>query len=105
VNAAVYYNDSYFSSMPYEWQQAAYSTFLLVETEQTLFDKDWNYNIKQCLKKCEESYGEKDIVLLWPTYPQLGWDNCDQYSFYRDLPCGSAKLRQLAANCTLWEIS
>ena len=43
--------------------------------EKNLYDKNGNYDIKNCLKKYEDNYDGVDVVVLWPTYPQLGFDN------------------------------
>lgn len=63
--------------------------------DKSLYDKNWNYDIKNCLKKYEENYGGVDVVVLWPTYPQLGFDGRSQYDFYKNLPGGIAGLKQL----------
>ena len=79
----------------YKWAATAYSTFFLMANERSLYDENGNYAIKNCLKKYEENYGGVDVVVLWPTYPQLGFDNRSQYEFYRNLPGGMAGLKQL----------
>nr|WP_231780397.1 SUMF1/EgtB/PvdO family nonheme iron enzyme [Spirosoma sp. KNUC1025] len=79
----------------YKWASSAYATYFLMANETSLYDKNGAYDIKNCLKKYEANYGGVDVVVLWPTYPQLGFDNRTQYSFYRNLPGGVAGLKQL----------
>lgn len=79
----------------YKWASSAYTTYFLMTNETTLYNDNGTYNIKNCLKKYEANYGGVDVVVLWPTYPQLGFDNRTQYSFYRNLPGGVAGLKQL----------
>lgn len=79
----------------YKWASSAYSTFFLMANDKNLYDNKGNYNIKNCLKKYEKDYGGVDVVVLWPTYPQLGFDDRTQYSFYRNMPKGIAGLKQL----------
>ena len=63
--------------------------------DRALYDENWHYNIKGYLSNYEKNFGGVDIVLLWAAYPQLGFDNRDQYSFYRNLPGGTASLKAL----------
>ena len=95
LNYLKYEGDNY-QKADYKWASKAYSTFFLMANDKTLYDKNGNYDIKNCLKKYEDNYGGVDVVVLWPTYPQLGFDNRTQYSFYRNLPNGVAGLKQLA---------
>ena len=81
----------------YKWAASAYSTFFLMANEKTLYDKNGNYDLKGCLKKYEDRFGGVDMVVLWPTYPQLGFDDRDQYFFYRNLPGGVEGLKKLCS--------
>ena len=89
------YNGENYRQPDYQWAAKAYSTFFLMANEKSLYDKQENYDIRNCLKKYEADYGGVDVVVLWPTYPQLGFDNRTQYSFYRNLPGGVTGLKQL----------
>ena len=79
----------------YKWASKAYSTYFLMANDKNLYENNGHYDIKNCLKKYEENYGGVDVVVLWPTYPQLGFDNRTQYSFYRNLPEGVMGLKKL----------
>ncbi|QHW00354.1 formylglycine-generating enzyme family protein [Spirosoma endbachense] len=89
------FNGENYQKSEYKWASSAYSTFFLMASETTLYDKNGTYAIRNCLRKYEDSYGGVDVVVLWPTYPQLGFDNRTQYSFYRNLPGGVAGLKQV----------
>lgn len=89
------YEGENYRKSEYKWASKAYSTFFLMANDRALYDNDWNYTIQNCLKKYEEGYGGVDMVLLWPTYPQLGFDNRSQFDFYRNLPGGTAGLKKL----------
>ncbi|WP_159475047.1 SUMF1/EgtB/PvdO family nonheme iron enzyme [Dyadobacter sp. 3J3] len=90
------YNNENYRNQEFKWASQAYSTFFLMANEKTLYDKDGNYDIRACLKKYEQEYGGVDIVVLWPTYPQLGFDNRTQFDFYRNLPGGVEGLKKLS---------
>ena len=95
VLKAINFSDIYYTKPEYQWASKTFSTFFLMANDLHLYDKNWNYNIKDCLDKYESNYGGVDIVLLWATYPQLGFDNRDQFMFYRNLPGGISALRKL----------
>ncbi len=92
----LHYNGDYYAQSQYQWASHAYSTFFLMANDLSLYNQNWGYDIKSCLDKYEKKYGGVDQVLLWATYPQLGFDNRDQYSFYRNLPGSVAALKKLA---------
>jgi formylglycine-generating enzyme required for sulfatase activity len=89
------YNGENYHKKEYKWASSAYATYFLMANDKNLYDKNGHYDIKNCLKKYEENYGGVDVVVLWPTYPQLGFDNRTQYSFYRNLPDGVLGLKKL----------
>ncbi len=91
------YSDAIYRDPGYQWASKAYSMLFLIAFDQNLYDQDWNFQMEEYLENYEANYGGVDIVLLWPTYPQLGFDNRDQFEFYRNLPGGTEGLRELAS--------
>ena len=45
------------------------------------------------LKREAELFGYTDVFGIWPTWPRLGLDQRNQWDLYRDLPGGTAQLR------------
>jgi gamma-glutamyl hercynylcysteine S-oxide synthase len=95
VLISIKYTGENYRKANYKWASTAYSTLFLMANDKSLYDATGNYDIQNCLKKYEENYGGADVIVLWPTYPQLGFDNRNQYAFYRNLPGGVAGLKQL----------
>ena len=89
------YTGKIYDKKEYQWASNAYSTLFLMANDKNLYDKNGKYDIGNYLKKYEADYGGVDVVILWPTYPQLGFDDRDQYSFYRNLPGGIKGLKAL----------
>lgn len=89
------YKGSTYDQTEFAWSTKAFATYFLVPNEVNLYDSNWNMNIKQCLRKYEENYGGVDIVVLFPTYPQLGFDDRDQFEFYNSMPGGVDGIRRL----------
>jgi hypothetical protein len=66
------------------WTQTSY-----IQPQVHTFDRMlWNetgahYTVDRYLDDCERRYGGIDSVLLWPTYPNLGLDERNQYDLIR----------------------
>ena len=54
-----------------------------------------NYTIGRYLADCRERYGGIDAVLVWPTFPQLGLDDRNQFDYIRSMPGGVDGLRSM----------
>ncbi len=95
TRALLHYTSDNYRNQDYKWAASAYSTFFLMANDKSLYDKTGKYDIHTCLANYEAHYGGVDVVVLWSTYPQLGFDGRTQYSFYRNLPGGVAGLKLL----------
>jgi gamma-glutamyl hercynylcysteine S-oxide synthase len=93
--SALQYQGNNYQKKECQWASKAYSTFFLMANDKNLYDKNGNFDIRNCLKKYEDNYSGVDVVVLWPTYPQLGFDDRSQYFFYKNLPGGLPGLKKL----------
>ena len=55
------------------------------------------YTVDRFLTDLDKRYGGIDSVLLWPVYPNIGIDNRNQFDLLRDMPGGTAGLREMVA--------
>ena len=54
-----------------------------------------SFTIDRFLEDLDSRYGGVDSVLLWPTYPNIGVDDRNQYEMHESLPGGLEGLKEL----------
>ena len=55
--------------------------------------------VRRYLQEAEDGFGGLDSVVLWHAYPRLGFDDRNQFDFYRQLPGGPDGLRRTVDAC------
>jgi len=53
------------------------------------------YTVDRYLDDLKKRYGGLDAVLIWPTYPNMGIDDRNQYDLVADMPGGLAAVKQM----------
>lgn len=53
------------------------------------------YTVNRFLDDVQKRYGGLDAVLIWPTYPNIGIDNRNQFDLLADMPRGEAGIKQM----------
>jgi formylglycine-generating enzyme required for sulfatase activity len=56
------------------------------------------YTVDRYLKDLETRYGGIDSVLVWPTYPNIGIDDRNEYDLFADLPGGREGVKKFIAD-------
>lgn len=56
------------------------------------------YTVERYLDDVKKRYGGIDAVLIWPTYPNIGIDNRNQYDLLADMPGGMAGVKQMVVD-------
>mmetsp|Transcript_38058 Transcript_38058/g.89062 ORF Transcript_38058/g.89062 Transcript_38058/m.89062 type:complete len:747 (-) Transcript_38058:149-2389(-) len=78
------------------WTQTSY-----MQTQMHPFDRYFydpvtdTYTVEKFLNDLKERYGGVDAILLWPTYPNIGIDNRNQYDYWRAMPGGLPRLAEV----------
>jgi formylglycine-generating enzyme required for sulfatase activity len=53
------------------------------------------YTVNRYLDDVQKRYGGLDAVLIWPTYPNIGIDNRNQFDLFADMPGGEVGIKQM----------
>jgi len=56
------------------------------------------YTVDRYLDDLEKRFGGIDAVLIWPTYPNMGIDNRNQFDLFHDMPGGIEGIRRMVAD-------
>ena len=89
------YDGSAYGRPEFAWVPSCYAVCFLMVYDQRFFDvSKGQYLIDEFLQGAMDEFGGFDGVVLWHAYPRLGFDERNQFDFYRDLPGGLEGLRR-----------
>ena len=92
------FNNELFERADLKWVRHSYVQHLMMNWDKFYYDYETGkFNLKEFLERGKQLYGGDDIVSIWPTWPTLGLDQRNQFDLFRDLPGGTAKVRELSA--------
>lgn len=77
------------------WARSCHTCGKLMVWDRIFLDPERaEYKVGAYLKDAEERFGGFDAVVLWHAYPRIGFDERNQFDFYRDLPGGLPGLKK-----------
>jgi iron(II)-dependent oxidoreductase len=81
-----------------QWCQRSFIQPQMMAHDRYFYDPVANrYTVGRYLQDLNRRYGGIDSVLIWPTYPNIGVDNRNQFDLWRDMPGGIPGLRKMVA--------
>lgn len=90
------YDGAEYQRAPLKWTQQAFIQTQMMVQERYFFDPATErYTVSRYLDDLKKRYGGVDAVLIWPTYPNLGIDDRNQFDMVRDLPGGIKALKAM----------
>jgi gamma-glutamyl hercynylcysteine S-oxide synthase len=93
------YNGSQYDRPDLQWTQRAFVQPQMMAQDRYFYDPTKGvYTVERYLDDLNNRYGGIDAVLIWPTYPNLGIDNRNQFDLIRDMPGGIDGLRAMIAD-------
>lgn len=91
------YSDALYRRPEFAWTRHCFACCFLMLCDETFYDHNHNaYKVKAFLDHGRHEFDGYDTVVLWHAYPRIGFDERNQFDFYRDQPGGLSGLRKLA---------
>ncbi len=79
-----------------KWTQKEFIQPQMMAHDRYFYDPEMRrYTVERYLDDLNKRYGGIDAVLIWPTYPNIGIDNRNQFDLIRDMPGGITGLRAM----------
>ncbi len=90
------YDPSQYERPELKWAQSSFIQPQMMIEDRYFYDPvGGKYTVDRYLDDLDNRYGGIDSVLIWPTYPNIGIDNRNQYDLLHDMPGGIQGLRQM----------
>jgi len=88
------YDDAQYDRPELKWTQSSFIQPQMMAHDRYFYDPQTaRYTVDRYLADLNKRYGGIDSVLIWPTYPNLGIDDRNQFDLIRDMPGGIEGLR------------
>ncbi|MFO1448450.1 MAG: SUMF1/EgtB/PvdO family nonheme iron enzyme [Opitutaceae bacterium] len=88
------YRDTLYQRADFAWVSGNYACYFLLLGDQRFYDRQaGRFRVQEWLESGRREFGGYDSVVLWHAYPRIGFDERNQFDFYRDMPGGLAGLR------------
>jgi len=89
------YDGSQYDRPEFRWAESSFVQPQMMIQDRYFYEAAGGYTVDRFLSDLKTRYGGIDSVLLWPTYPNLGVDDRNQFELVRDLPGGIAGVKAM----------
>lgn len=94
------YNDSEYLRPSLQWANKCFIYAQMMVEDRYFYDPVLRkYTVDRYLNDLKKRYGGLDAVLIWPTYPNIGIDNRNQFDLLADMPGGLQGVKQMIRDC------
>lgn len=94
--ARLNYRNSQYLRPEFKWVHKTFIYAQMMAHERYFYDPiTRKYTVDRYLNDLKKRYGGLDAVLIWPTYPNIGIDDRNQYDLVADMPGGVAAVKQM----------
>jgi formylglycine-generating enzyme required for sulfatase activity len=91
-------DDTRYDVVASQWARRAFVCGLVMLWDESFYDPHSDrFLVEEYLDKAERDFGGFDVLILWHAYPRIGFDERNQYDFYRDIPGGLIALADIIA--------
>ena len=90
------YRDDEYKRPQFSWMKPAFTYVQMMAHDRYFYDAvSRKYTVDKYLNDLIKRYGGIDAVLIWPTYPNIGVDNRNQFDLVAAMPGGKEGIRQM----------
>ncbi len=79
------YDGALYGAPEFEWGKSNFACCLLMLCDEMFF-RDGKYRVDEFVSHARREWGGFDSVVLWHAYPRIGFDERNQFDFYREMP-------------------
>ncbi|MGD0694110.1 MAG: formylglycine-generating enzyme family protein [Terriglobia bacterium] len=88
------YDDAQYRRPEFKWTQSSFVQPQMMAHDRFFYDsEEGRYTVDRYLEDLKQRYGVIDSVLVWPSYPNMGVDDRNQFDLIRDMPGGIEGVR------------
>lgn len=93
------YNDAAYVQPKLSWLRKTFIYVQMMACDRYFYDPvSGKYTVSRYLDDLKKQFGGIDAVLIWPTYPNMGIDDRNQYDLVHDMPGGVKAIKQMIAD-------
>jgi hypothetical protein len=94
ARSELFYDGASYNSSKTAWTRSCFCCGMVMLWDEELYDPvSGHYAVEPYLARGHEKFGGYDALILWLAYPRIGFDDRNQFDFYRDSPGGLDGLR------------
>jgi hypothetical protein len=91
------YNDAQYRRSDFAWTPSIYTVAFVMLCDDAFYDNQkGSFTVDSFLEHGKKEFGGYDAVVYWHAYPRIGFDDRNQFDFYRDMPGGLDGVRKLS---------
>ena len=91
------YDDVFYRRPEFAWASSCYSCYFLMLYDERFYDRNRSeYTVDSLIEDGIERFGGYDAIALWHAYPRIGFDDRNQFDFYKDMPAGLEGLKAVS---------
>ncbi len=97
---SLHYDGSLYDRPEFTWARTNFACCFVMLCDQTFYDHELGcFSVESFLETGTREFGGYDSLVLWHAYPRIGFDDRNQFDFYRDMPGGLDGLRNVSQIC------
>lgn len=94
--AKLAYSDKYYTGQAIQWIRNNFIQTQMMAQERSFYDPvKHEYTVEKYLREIAARYGGLHSILIWPTYPNIGIDNRNQFDWIRCMPGGLEGVKEM----------